>query len=211
MNPLQILENVGAVVRNTHAVGTTGVHLDTYVQILVLRDHPEETTALCHNIAGFADDVDVVVGPAGGADFIVREVAHQLSSILGHEVHVVLAKKVGGDAFEIPSEDQHLVREKRVLVVDDVLNTGSTLQRILAIVRTLEGRIVGVGVVCSHGIVNAGTLGVPWLYAAATIQSRRWTPKECRLRGLCKERVPINPHLGHGAKFLASKPLKRAQ
>ena len=133
---------MGAVIRNTHAIGTTGVHLSTYVNISVLREHPAKTAMLCRNIADFADDVDVVVGPAGKGEFIIQDVARHLSSIFVHEVHVVLAQKTNAGDFQIPNENQHLVYRKRVLVVDDVLNTGSTLQRIFAVVRTLEGRIM---------------------------------------------------------------------
>ena len=207
LSPLQILERVDAVIRNTHAVGTTGIHLDTYVDISVLRHHPGETAALCRNIADHADDVDVVVGPAGGADFIVRGVARHLSSILGHRVRVVLAKEADAGNFQILPSDQYLVRERRVLCVDDVLNTGSTLRHILAPVRMFEGKVMGVGVVCSHGLVGAEELGIPWVYAATQVHSRRWTPKECLVDGLCKAGIPVNTRVGHGAAFLAKSPL----
>jgi len=205
---LQILEEVGVVVRNTHAVGTTGVHLDTYVDIAALRGYPEETATLCQNIASLGDDVDVVVGPAGGGDFIVREVARCLSSILGHEVHVVLAEKVAAGGFKILKEDKPFVCEKRVLLVDDVLATGSTLQCILAVVRVLKGEVKGAGVVCSHGLMDAKELGIPWVHAATQVCSQHWTPEECLVDGLCKAGVPVNPYLGHGAEFLASQAPK---
>jgi orotate phosphoribosyltransferase len=204
-NPLEILERVGAVVRNTHAVGTTGIHLDTYVEIRVLRKYAQETAILCRSLAALADDVDALIGPAGGGDFIVREVALQLSTILGRKVAVILAEKAPDGAFRVDETLHHLVQGQRVLVVDDVLNTGATLQRIVALTRELGGIVMGAGVVCSHGIMDDEALGVPWLHALATVQSRRWSLEECRLRGLCKEGVPVNPNLGHGAEFLASK------
>ena len=69
-------------------------------------------------------------------------------------------------------------------------------------VHTLQGKVVGVGVLSNRGGVTAEQLGVPRLHELTTIPMEFWALEECPL---CKDGTPVNTQIGKGAEFLASR------
>ncbi len=95
-----------------------------------------------------------------------------------------------------------LVKGKRVLVVEDILNTGGSADRVVKCVREAGGEVVGLGAICNRGGVSAEQLGVPKLFALLNVSLDAYEPEKCPL---CKAGVPINEEVGHGKDFMASK------
>jgi orotate phosphoribosyltransferase len=92
------------------------------------------------------------------------------------------------------------VRDKRVLVVEDILNTGGSAARTIEAVRNAGGDVVAVGALCNRGGITAEQLGVPYLVSLLDVTMDAWPEAECPL---CAKGVPINTSVGHGAQFLA--------
>ncbi|RJQ28030.1 phosphoribosyltransferase [Candidatus Parcubacteria bacterium] len=95
-----------------------------------------------------------------------------------------------------------LVKGRRVLVAEDVLNTGGTVEKTVNAVEDAGGRVVGVTAVFNRGGVTAEKLGVPVLDAMVDVQMENWPQGECPL---CAQDVPIHTGIGHGKQFLAQK------
>jgi orotate phosphoribosyltransferase len=94
-----------------------------------------------------------------------------------------------------------VVKGKRVLVLDDILTTGTSARRTVAAVRDDGGFVVGVGCICnrSGGAVTADTLDVPQLQALLDLDLVTYAEDDCPL---CRGNVPVNVEVGHGKEFL---------
>jgi orotate phosphoribosyltransferase len=102
--------------------------------------------------------------------------------------------------FVLKRDQAKYVRDKRVLVVEDVINTGGSVVKTIEAVRIAGGNVFAVGALCNRGGVTAKQLGVPHLVSLLDVMMDAWSEAECPL---CAKRVPINTSVGHGAQFLA--------
>jgi orotate phosphoribosyltransferase len=95
-----------------------------------------------------------------------------------------------------------LVAGKRVLIVEDILTTGGTVREVAAAVRSVGGKVMGVGALCNRGRVTAEGLGIPMLQALVNLPIETWTAEECMDHGPCSEHVPFNTSVGKAKDFL---------
>jgi len=114
--------------------------------------YPDHTETLARIIAGHYRDehIDVVVAPAVGGILVAYEVARQLG------VKAIFCER---------QEGRMMLRRgftiepgQRVLVVEDVITTGGSVQEVIDVVREWQGDVVGVGVLVdrSGGKVDFG-------------------------------------------------------
>lgn len=202
---LQLLGNVGAVIKDSHIVYTSGKHGTAYVNKDAVYPHTKETSDLCRAIAEqFAGDgVDVVVAPAIGGVILSQWTAHHLSEITGAEVLGVYAEKTENDAFVIKRGYDKIVAGKNVLVVEDVLTTGGSVKKVIETVRALGGNVIGLGVLCNRGgITPSDVSNPPSLFALVNVKLDSWDEADCPL---CAQNVPINTDVGKGREYLAKK------
>lgn len=206
---LRILEQVHAVITESHVVYTSGKHGAAYVNKDAVYPHTRETSALCLALAReFTDtNVDAVIAPAIGGVILSQWVAYHLSEISGREVLGVYAEKAeGGDAFVIKRGYDKLISGKRTLVIEDVLTTGGSARKVIEASRTAGAEVVGLGVLCNRGGVAANELGnPPKLVALVNVTLDAWDESSCPL---CAKGVPINTQVGKGREYLASKRTK---
>jgi orotate phosphoribosyltransferase len=81
-----------------------------------------------------------------------------------------------------------------------VLTTGGSVKKVIEVVRSLGGRVVGLGALCNRGGITAEDVGnVPKLQALVSINLEAWEPNDCPL---CKQNVAINTNVGKGREFL---------
>ncbi len=173
-----------------HFVFTSGRHSDTYFDKRLLYRDEKTTSHVCRQIALFADDaVEVVVGPEEAGFTVAKFVAEHLGILLSRKIKKVPAKK-NGSGFELSRHYRRFIAGKQVLVVDDVLTTGGTIQKVVELVRRHGGNVRGVGVICNRGGMTEAKLRVPWLYAAITLSLRSYAPEDCPL---CKAGISIDP------------------
>lgn len=96
-----------------------------------------------------------------------------------------------------------LVANRNVLIVEDVINTGGTVQRVIEAIQKLNGKVVGVAALCNQDNIEPPNLAdIPKFVALANIKNKIWNEADCPL---CQQGVPINTAVGHGQEFLARK------
>jgi len=173
-------EDAGAIQKG-HFKLTSGVHSDTYIQCAQVMQHPEFMHNLCSELGKKfrGDDIDVIVGPAIGGIIM----AHVMARVLGPWVRAIFTERENGKmtlrrSFEIKEGE-------KVLVVEDVTTTGSSVREVIDIVNLRKGKVVGVGVLIdrSGGRVNFGVKTEKLL----TVNIKTYLPEECPL---CKKGIP---------------------
>lgn len=194
------LEQLGAIITGSHVVYTSGKHGSAYVNKDAIYPHTKLISQLCLEIAKhFVKDheIDVVIAPAVGGVILSQWVAYHLTILTGKEVLGVYAEKQG-DGFVIRRGYEQLCRSKKVLVVEDILNTGGSVRKVVDAVRALPAEVVGVAALCNRGGVGTKELGeVPEVFALMEIALDAWEPEHCPL---CKKGVPVNNQVGKGIR-----------
>jgi orotate phosphoribosyltransferase len=191
---LQALRDVGAVTSG-HFILSSGRHSDVYAEKFRALERPRLAVSLGASLADrFAGQhVDVVLSPALGA------------IVLGFVTALALGERAGGQGgprFIFAERDAGAMRLRRgfevgpgerVLVVEDVVTTGSSLKEVLALVE--PEALVGVG--CLLDRSSGLDLGMP-LTALARLQAPTWDPAGCPL---CAGGVPA---VAPGSRHLAA-------
>jgi orotate phosphoribosyltransferase len=172
-------ERYGAVQRG-HFLLTSGLHSPVYVQCALILQYPREAAVLGEALAAQVRHArpGVVVGPALGAVLVAHEVARALGvrALFAERSHGMLALR-RGFAIE-PGE--------RVLVVEDVVTTGTTTAEVAALVRQAGG-VVAAGAALIDRSVGRWPLDVP-LLALARLDAPTYGPDQCPQ---CRSGMPL--------------------
>ena len=146
---LDIFRETGALLQG-HFILTSGRHSDSYFQCAKVLQHPEHLQLFANEIVdGFRDlSIDLVISPAVGGIVLGTEVGRQLNvqTIFTERENGVMTLRRG---FEI-------LAWNNVLVVEDVVTTGGSVQEVMNVVNKAGANIVGVGVLVdrSGGMVK---------------------------------------------------------
>jgi len=187
-------EDAGAIQKG-HFKLTSGVHSDTYIQCAQVMQHPGFMHNLCSELGKKfrGDDIDIIIGPAIGGIIM----AHVMARVLGPWVRAIFTERENGKmtlrrSFEINQGE-------KVLVVEDVTTTGSSVREVVDIVKSRQGKVVGVGVLIdrSGGKVDFGIKTEKLL----TVDIKTYLPEECPL---CKKGIPV---VKPGSRELALKQI----
>jgi orotate phosphoribosyltransferase len=199
----RLLEGHNAIIRNTHVVYTSGKHGDAYVNKDALYPDTAAVSSLCASFAAHFQDrgVEVVAAPAVGGVALSQWTAHHLSR---HDVTVlaVYAEKQADSSFVFRRGYDSLVRDHKVLVVEDVLTTGASVKAVVEAVRLTGGDVLGVAAICNRGDVQPQYLGTSELFALTHLVLQAWEEPTCPL---CASGVPINTTVGKGREYLLAK------
>ncbi len=176
---MQIFKDSGAILEG-HFLLTSGLHSPVYWEKFRVLQYPRYTEKLCHLIAQHfqRDNIQVVAGPTTGGIILAFEVARQLG------VKGIFAEKEGEErifrrGFTINAGD-------RVLIVDDVLTTGGSIEEVIEAVRKIGGNIVGIGVLLDRS-QKKNDFGVP-LFSCLSVTTTTYKPEECPL---CAAGIPL--------------------
>lgn len=224
---LRILGEVGAIITDSHIVYTSGKHGTVYVNKDAIYPHTEFIAELCahmvypFNIRGIGVDFDTVVGPEKGGIILSQWVAYNSAHVRerGKVINAVYAEKekvaiadpenkgrkcfAETGKFVFNRGHRAFVSGRRVLVAEDVLNTGGSVKKVVEAVREAGGEVVGVAALCNRGGVTPADVGnVPRLEALVNVKLDAYDEADCPL---CKQGVPINTDVGKGREFLARK------
>ena len=175
----RIFREAGAILEG-HFELASGLHSATYWEKFRVLQHPHLTQRLCSMIAEHfsGEGAQVVAGPTLGGVIIAFEVAKQLG------VRTVVAEREGeGRAFR---RGPTIAPGERVVIVDDVMTTGTSILKVIQAVRSCSGELVGVGVLVdrSSGRVK---FDVP-LFSCCQVAIPTYTSEECPL---CAQGVPL--------------------
>lgn len=174
-----IFQKSGALLKG-HFLLASGLHSPVYWEKFRVLQFPNYTEPLCRMIADHfrRQNAQVVAGPTTGGIILAFEVARQLG------VRGIFAEK---EAEERSFRRGFTVGPgERVLIVDDILTTGSSIREVIAAVKKLDGNIIGIGVLVDRS-EQAPDFGFPLFscHRAATVTYR---PEECPL---CAAKVPL--------------------
>ncbi len=178
-NVEEIFIKSGAVLQG-HFLLTSGLHSPVYWEKFRILQYPQYTSQLCGLIADHyrQEKVDLVAGPTTGGILLAFEVARQLG------VRSIYAEKEGSG--RIFRRSLTINPGERVLVVDDIMTTGGSVEQVLAAVRKLQGEIVGIGVLVDRSETKAD-FGVPF-FSCLRSQAVAYPPDKCPL---CARGVPL--------------------
>jgi len=177
---LEILERHGAVQRG-HFRLTSGRHSDLYAQKFRVLEHPRLAQLFGDEIArSFGGEFDVVASPAMGALIL------GFTTSLAADARFIFTERVEG-AMTL-RRGFRIAPGERVLVVEDVVTTGGSVQEVVALVGAAGGKLAGVGALVDrtnpHDPVDFGAPFRPVL----RLDASSWPADECPL---CLRQEPI--------------------
>jgi orotate phosphoribosyltransferase len=185
---LEILKRTGAYHANDHVLLPSGQHTSEYIEKTLVTTEPSFTEGLGGVIAKhFAQwPVDVVLSTGPGALILSHCVARAHPS---RPVVVYGAKGLsrGKRRVTLPVEFQRLIRPaSRVLLVEDLVSSGTTLDLLIELVEQLGAQVVGVG--CLWRRTSVEVDGKP-VFSLVSRDFPTYDPAECPL---CRKGVPLN-------------------
>ncbi len=208
---VEILKQLGAIITDSHFVYTSGKHGSVYIRKDMLYPHTNEVSKVGLLFAEKFKNakIDVVVGPAVGGIILSQWAAYHLSQLTNKDVLSIFTEKVSSpdQLFNKNQEFKRgydgLVKEKNVLIVEDLTTTGGSIKRVVDAVRNAGGNIVSVCVMINRDpkLVNSTTLGVPFTQLGI-LEAEAFDENECPY---CKNNTPINSIVGHGKEYLKAK------
>ncbi len=202
---LKILKTVGAIITDSHIVGTSGKHMSVYINKDALYPHTKFASEVGKMFAEKYkdDDIETVVSPALGGIILSQWTAYFLSQLTGKEILGLYTEKDENKNQIFKRGYNTLVKGKRVLVIEDITNTGGSVKKVIQSVREAGGNTVAVGVMVNRDPKNITSdfIGAPFS-SLATVQAEAWDEKDCQL---CKQKIPVNITVGHGKEFLTKK------
>ena len=187
----QLLVETKAVLEG-HFLLTSGLHSPLYVEKFNVLQHPEYTEKLCKELAERFKNkgVQTVMGPMTGGILL----AHEVGKALG--TRAIFTEREKGKmtlrrGFCIKSGE-------RVLIVEDIVTTGGSVQEVVDVVKAAGGEIVGVGLLVDRSGGKA-EFGVPKedVQALLKLEVPTYEPETCPL---CKEGVPMTERGSHHLK-----------
>lgn len=208
---IDLLIKVGAILPNDHFVGTSGRHLEAYINKDALFPHTAETSEIGKLFAEkFKDrDIDVVAGPAMGAAILSQWAAYHLSALNNKEIQAVYTEKDKGTTASGAESEQifrrgydTIVAGKNVLIIEDLTTTGGSLKKVIDSAKACGARVVACSVMVNRDPqnVNESVFGVPFM-PLAEYATPSYAAEDCPM---CKNNVPVNVTVGHGKKFVES-------
>ncbi len=179
-NVAEILQKSGTVL-NGHFLLASGRHSAAYWEKFRILQFPAYTEQLCRLIATHFQKkgIQVVAGPTTGGIILAYEVARQLG------VRGIFAEKEGTQerAFR---RGFNINRDERVLIVDDIFTTGSSIREVMAAVKRQGGMIIGIGVLVDRSEQGI-EFGVP-LFSCHRAVTQTYSPQDCPL---CAAHIPL--------------------
>ena len=179
MNAEEMFRKSGAVMEG-HFLLHSGLHSPVYWEKFRVLQYPEYVSQLCTMISGYfrTYPVDLVAGPATGGMILAFEVARQMGK------RAIYAEKEG---------DRKTFRRgaaispgDRILIVDDVMTAGGSINEVITAINERLGKLVGVGVLVDRSD-KTPNFGVP-LYSCLRTTAVLYTPEKCPL---CAAKVPL--------------------
>lgn len=198
-----ILRDTNAILEDDHFVSVNGHHSSGWIDKNAINPHPRLVSELCSMLWQSASHLEpeIICGPAEGglvvslwtgfhaglpAVYAEHEAAH------GAELRGRFILRRGYDRW---------IAGRRVLLVDDIVNTGHSVRQTGKVVRAAGGIIAGIACYVDRG--NKPDLGCDAAFVRL-LEWRipSWPEDECPAEILAR---PVNTRLAHGAEWLAAR------
>ena len=192
---LRQLEGLEVLMRNGHFDYGNGFHGRVYLNPHQLFRHPSTIWRFAQDLldvmpSDLLQRAEVVAGPVTGGALLAHTIAGLLDSRRSLTHPPCSFAPFNFDAstgFALRSFYQRELNGKRVLLADDVRNTGETFARCAALVEAAGGTVVATVEIYDRGEANVD-LGVPNIPLAEYKAPENYQADACPL---CAQRVPI--------------------
>ena len=176
----RVFRESGAL-REGHFILASGRHSPLYLEKFQVLQHPADTERLCGAIAWWARSVgvDTVAGPTTGGIILAHEVARQLG------VRAIYAERREGAPGREFRRGFALAPGERVLIVDDIMTTGGSVQETIDAVRSAGGTVAGASVLVDRS-GGAAQLDIP-VHALWRLDIPAFAAADCPQ---CAKRIP---------------------
>jgi len=186
---LDILKRTGAYHANDHILLPAGHHTSEFIEKNLVTTEPSFTEGLGAVIAKhFAQwPVDVVLSTGPGALILSHCVAraHPSRPLL---VYATKGVTGGKRRVTLPAEfHRHIRQGTKVLLVEDLVSTGTTLRLLIELVERHGGQVVGIGALWRR-TKKAEVNGKP-VFSLVSRDFPTYPPDAC---SLCKKGIPLN-------------------
>ena len=164
--------DTGAILEG-HFLLTSGLHSPLYVEKFQVLQYPEYTAKLCKALADkFAQDqIELVIGPVTGGILLAHEVGKNLGT------RAIFTERENG---KMTLRRGFIIKPgERVLIVEDIITTGGSVQEVLDVVREHGGIPVGVGILVDRS-GGKTDFGVPH-QALLHLDVKTYHPEDCPL------------------------------
>jgi orotate phosphoribosyltransferase len=191
---LRTLEGLGVLMRDGHFEYGNGFHGRVYLNPHQLFRHPSTIWRLAEDLLDVLPpellaDTDVVAGPVTGGALLAHTIAGLLDGrrALTHPQCSFAPFTHSEERFVLRTFYAREMAGKRVLLADDVRNTGKTFQVCADLVREAGGQVLGTVEICDR-LEAVADAGVPNFALAEYAAPENYAAAACPL---CAARVPI--------------------
>lgn len=207
---LEILKKTNTINDNSHFVYTSGKHARSYINKNALYPHTKYTSRIARIIADKYKytPVHIVVGPSLGGIILSQWTAHHLSILQQTDILSIYTEKTPDNDQILTRGFDKLVKGKKVLVVEDIVTTGGSVQKVINSITKAGGAVVAVCSIVNKDPrnIDPAFIGAPYTYLT-TYDTEVYDEKDCPL---CRQHTPINTTLGHGRQYLDEKQKLRS-
>jgi len=188
------LEGFEVLMRDGHFDYRNGFHGRVYLNPHQLFRHPSTIWRLAQDLldvlpATLIGKTEIVAGPATGGALLAHTIAGLMDGrrALTHPTCSFAPFTPGEKKLSLRSFYAQLMKGKRVLLADDVRNTGKTFQRCAELVREAGGEVLATVEICDRmeAVVD---LGVPNYALAEYPAPENYPAAECPM---CKAGEPV--------------------
>jgi orotate phosphoribosyltransferase len=220
-----ILQQENAVHTSSHFVGTSGKHLDAYIDKDCIGRNPRVLDQFAFELAHrLCEDIDLslhganivaVIGAPMGAVAFSSRVTYWINELFprsdGIMIQSIYAEKDGdkahlkssGITLKIRSSFAELLKNGGgAISIEDILNTGGTAEDMLRKIEGAGGIPRRLGAICNRGGVTPEKLGIRVIKSLMNVTLKAYEAKDCPM---CRDGVPMRTDLGHGMAFLATQ------
>ena len=191
---LKTLEQLGVLMREGHFDYGNGFHGRVYLNPHQLLRHPSTIWRLAQDLTDILPpeviaDTDVVAGPVTGGALLAHTIAGLLDGrrALTHPPCSFAPFTYTQDRFILRSFYAREMEGKRVLLVDDVRNTGKTFERCAELVAQAGGRVIATAEICDR-LEAIADVGAPNFALAEYAAPENYAAASCPL---CRAGVPV--------------------
>lgn len=202
---MSILKSTRAIITDSHFVSTSLRHTPVYINKNVLISYPKYVSKVGKLFAErFKNkNIQAVVAPAVAGIPFSQWTAYHLGQISKKDVLSLYTEKTFNNNQIFQRGYDLLVKNKRVLIIEDVTTTGGSVKKVIHSIKKAGGKIVAVCAIINRDpkLVNSKNVGAPFS-SLGVFAVPSYDEKDCPL---CKANIPINTTFGHGKKYLESK------
>lgn len=215
---LNLLQKSKGITIDSHFVYTSGKHASRYLNKMAIFVYPIYASEMGKLFADkyMNEKIDVVVAPAIGGIILSQWTAYHLSKYNDKQILSIYTEKDKGSLSQAKDSNQvftkgndKYIKDKNVLIVEDIVTTGISVNKVVKAVKSAGGNVVEVCAMANINpqpeSINSKIIGAPFS-SLEDLPVDVYDEKDCPM---CRKGIPVDTTLGHGKKFLEEKAKRK--